>query len=99
MGTICLNDQAVFNPIRRGKKPYSRETRRWISTTWLRENLADQHTRMQGFTAVYTVLCLLPHTAEDIVEAVKKRAEPYTRIVEELPETRLGEGSPCKLRA
>lgn len=44
------------------------------------------------------LLPCLPYCASYLIllkisyEAVKKRAEAYTRIVEELPETRLGEG-------
>jgi uncharacterized protein YecE (DUF72 family) len=49
--------------------------------------LADQHTRMQGFTAVFTVLRLLTPLGMSY-EAAKKRAEPYTKIVEELPQMR-----------
>ena len=49
--------------------------------------LADQHTRMQGFTAVFTVLRLLT-TLGMSYAAAKKRAEPYTKIVEELPQMR-----------
>ena len=47
--------------------------------------LAEQHTRMQGFTAVFTVLRLLTPLKLSY-EAAKKRAEPYTKIVEELPQ-------------
>jgi hypothetical protein len=32
VGTICLSDQAVLKPILRGKKRYSRETRKRFST-------------------------------------------------------------------
>ena len=49
--------------------------------------LADQHTRMQGFTAVFTVLRLLTPLGISYA-AAKKRAEPYTKIVEELPQMR-----------
>ena len=49
--------------------------------------LAEQHTRMQGFTAVFTVLRLLTPLKMSY-EAAKKRAEPYTKIVEELPQMR-----------
>jgi uncharacterized protein YecE (DUF72 family) len=45
--------------------------------------LAEQHTRMQGFPAVFTVLRLLTPLKMSY-EAAKKRAEPYTKIVEEL---------------
>ncbi|HYR59712.1 MAG TPA: DUF72 domain-containing protein [Nitrospiraceae bacterium] len=48
---------------------------------------AEQHTRMQGFTAVFTVLRLLTPLKLSY-EAAKKRAEPYTKIVEELPQMR-----------
>lgn len=49
--------------------------------------LAEQHRLMEGFTAPFTVLRLLtPLTMT--YEAAKKRAEPYTRIVEELPDMR-----------
>ena len=49
--------------------------------------LADQHTRMQGFTAMFTVLRLLTPLKMSY-EAAKKRTEPYTKIVEELPQMR-----------
>lgn len=49
--------------------------------------LADQHTRMQGFTAVFTVLRLLTPLGMSYA-AAKMRAEPYTKIVEELPQMR-----------
>ena len=49
--------------------------------------LAEQHTRMQGLTAVFTVLRLLTPLKLSY-EAAKKRAEPYTKIVEELPQMR-----------
>jgi uncharacterized protein YecE (DUF72 family) len=49
--------------------------------------LAEQHTRMDGFTAPFTVLRLLT-PLKISYEAAKKRAEPYTKIVEVLPEMR-----------
>jgi hypothetical protein len=49
--------------------------------------LAEQHTRMQGFTTVFTVLRLLTPLGMSYATA-KKRAEPYTKIVEELPQMR-----------
>ena len=49
--------------------------------------LAEQHAKMQGFTAVFTVLRLLTPLKMSY-EAAKKRAEPYTKIVEELPQMR-----------
>jgi len=50
--------------------------------------LAEQHQRMEGhFTAPFTVLRLLTPLKMSY-EAAKKRAEPYTKIVEELPEMR-----------
>jgi hypothetical protein len=42
---------------------------------------------MQGFTAVFTVLRLLTPLKMSY-EAAKKRAEPYIKIVEELPQMR-----------
>ena len=49
--------------------------------------LAEQHQRMGNFTAPFTVLRLLtPLTMT--YEAAKKRAEPYNKIVGELPEMR-----------
>ncbi len=42
---------------------------------------------MQGFTAVFTVLRLLTPLKMSY-EAAKMRAEPYTKIVEELPQMR-----------
>lgn len=44
---------------------------------------------MSRFTAPFTVLRLLTPLKMSY-EAAKKRAEPYTRIVEELPEMRRG---------
>ena len=49
--------------------------------------LAEQHAKMQGCTAVFTVLRLLTRLKMSY-EAAKKRAEPYTKIVGELPEMR-----------
>ena len=46
--------------------------------------LAEQHTRMGDFTAPFTVLRLLTPLKMSY-EAAKKRADPYTKIVEELP--------------
>jgi hypothetical protein len=42
---------------------------------------------MQGFTAVFTVLRLLTPLKMSY-EAAKTRAEPYTKLVEELPRMR-----------
>jgi len=50
-------------------------------------SLAEQHQRMQTFTAPFTVLRLLT-PLKMTYEAAKKRAEPYTKIVGELPEMR-----------
>ena len=50
-------------------------------------SLADQHQRMGGFTAPFTVLRLLTPLGMSY-EAAKKRAQPYNTIVEELPEMR-----------
>ncbi len=49
--------------------------------------LADQHARMGTFTAPYSVLRLLTPLKMSY-EAAKKRAEPYNKIVGELPEMR-----------
>ena len=49
--------------------------------------LAEQHKRMETFTAPFTVLRLLT-PLKITYEAAKKRAEPYNRIVGELPEMR-----------
>jgi uncharacterized protein YecE (DUF72 family) len=49
--------------------------------------LAEQHQRMERFTAPFTVLRLLT-PLKMTYEAAKKRAEPYPKIVEELPEMR-----------
>jgi uncharacterized protein YecE (DUF72 family) len=49
--------------------------------------LAEQHTRIGGFTAAFTVLRLLT-PLKISYEAAMKRAELYTKIVEELPEMR-----------
>jgi Protein of unknown function DUF72 len=49
--------------------------------------LADQHIRMGSFTAPFSVLRLLT-PLKMTYEAAKKRAEPYNKIVGELPEMR-----------
>ena len=49
--------------------------------------LAEQHKPMETFTAPFTVLRLLT-PLKISYEAAKKRAEPYNKIVGELPETR-----------
>ncbi|MGQ0665559.1 MAG: DUF72 domain-containing protein, partial [Nitrospiraceae bacterium] len=49
--------------------------------------LAEQHQRMERFTAPFTILRLLTPLKMSY-EAAKKRADPYNRIVEELPEMR-----------
>ena len=49
--------------------------------------LAQQHHRMQDFTAPFTVLRLLTPLGMTYEEA-KKRAAPYDKIVGELPEMR-----------
>jgi uncharacterized protein YecE (DUF72 family) len=49
--------------------------------------LAEQHQRMERFTAPFTVLRLLTPLKMSY-EAAKKRAEPYDKIVGELPEMR-----------
>lgn len=49
--------------------------------------LAEQHQRMDSFTAPFTVLRLLT-PLKMTYEAAKKRAEPYDKIVGELPEMR-----------
>ncbi len=50
-------------------------------------SLAEQHQRMGSFTAPFTVLRLLT-PLKISYEAAKKRAEPYNKIVGELPEMR-----------
>lgn len=50
-------------------------------------SLAEQHARMEAFTAPFVVLRLLTPLKMSY-EAAKKRAEPYTKIVAELPEMR-----------
>ena len=49
--------------------------------------LAEQHERMERFTAPFVVLRLLTPLKMSY-EAAKKRAEPYNKIVGELPEMR-----------
>jgi uncharacterized protein YecE (DUF72 family) len=49
--------------------------------------LSEQHKRMGSFTAPFTVLRLLTPLKMSYEQA-KKRAEPYTKIIEELPEMR-----------
>jgi len=50
-------------------------------------SLAEPHTRMGRFTAPFTVLRLLTPLKMSY-EVAKKRAEPYTKIVQELPQMR-----------
>lgn len=50
-------------------------------------SLAEQHQRMERFTAPFTVVRLLTPPKMSY-EAAKKRAEPYTKIVKVLPEMR-----------
>jgi hypothetical protein len=50
-------------------------------------SLAEQHGRMGSFTAPFTVFRLLTPLKMSY-EAAKKRAEPYAKIVEELPQMR-----------
>ena len=50
-------------------------------------SLAEQHQRMGAFTAPFTVLRLLT-PLKMTYETAKKRAEPYNKIVGELPEMR-----------
>jgi uncharacterized protein YecE (DUF72 family) len=50
-------------------------------------SVAEQHKRLGSFTAPFTVLRLLTPLKMSY-EAAKKRAEPYTKIIEELPEMR-----------
>ncbi len=50
-------------------------------------SLVEQHLRMEGFTAPFTVLRLLTPLKMSY-EAAKKRTQPYGKIVEELPEMR-----------
>jgi uncharacterized protein YecE (DUF72 family) len=49
--------------------------------------LAEQHRRMERFTAQFTVLRLLTPLKMSY-ETAKKRAAPYSKIVGELPEMR-----------
>lgn len=49
--------------------------------------LLEQHAKLHGFTTVFTVLRLLTPLGMSYA-AAKKRAEPYTKIVEELPQMR-----------
>lgn len=58
--------------------------------------LTEQHQRMGGCTAPFTVL-RLPTPSKMTCEAAKKRAEPHNKIVGELPECAVdapGGGSP-----
>ena len=50
-------------------------------------SLAAQHIQLQGFTAGFTVLRLLTPLGMSYA-AAKRQAEPYTKIVEELPQMR-----------
>ena len=67
----------------------------WKSTAWRMctttgrscPHWCEQHARMKVFTAPFTVLRLLTPLGMSY-EAAKKRAEPYTKIVEELPQMR-----------
>jgi hypothetical protein len=49
--------------------------------------LSDQHQKLETFTAPFTVLRLLTPLKMSY-EAAKKRAEPYNKIVGELPDMR-----------
>jgi hypothetical protein len=49
--------------------------------------IAEQHRRMQYFTAPFTVVRLLTPLSMSY-ETAKKRAEPYTKIIQEIPEMR-----------
>jgi len=49
--------------------------------------LAEQHTRIRGFPAAFTLLRLLTPLKLSY-EAAKKQTEPYAKIVEELPQMR-----------
>ena len=55
-------------------------------------SLAGQYTRMQEFTAVFTVLRLLAPLKMSYA-ASKKRVNPYAKIVEELPQSAERRGS------
>ena len=57
-------------------------------------SLAGQYTRIQEFTAVFTVLRFLAPLKMSYA-AAKKRANPYTKIVEELPQSAERGGSWC----
>jgi hypothetical protein len=50
-------------------------------------SLSEQHTKLETFTAPFAVLRLLT-PLKMTYEAAKKRAEPYTKIVGELPDMR-----------
>ena len=50
-------------------------------------SLFEQHQKNESFTALFTVLRLLTPLKMSY-EAAKKRAEPYTKIVGELPDMR-----------
>jgi uncharacterized protein YecE (DUF72 family) len=50
-------------------------------------SLSEQHQRMESFTAPFTVLRLLTPSKMSY-EAAKKRAQPYNKLVGELPEMR-----------
>ena len=49
--------------------------------------IAEQHRRMEYFTAPFTVVRLLTPLSMSY-ETAKKRAEPYTKIIQEIPEMR-----------
>ncbi len=52
-------------------------------------SLAEQHRWMKSFTGPFTVIVLRLLTPLGMsYEAAKKRAEPYTKIIEEFPEMR-----------
>jgi uncharacterized protein YecE (DUF72 family) len=50
-------------------------------------SILEQHRLMQGFTGTFTVLRLLTPLSMSYAVA-KRRAEPYTKIVEEIPQMR-----------
>src|SRR6185503_16936476 len=58
-------------------------------------SLAEQHQKMESFTAPFTVLRLLIPLKMSY-EAAKKRAEPYTKIVGERPDMRKEGGHGCR---
>ena len=83
VGVLIKDFSSHQYPNNKGSHGVARVYNHWSYMSPLRE----QHQRMERFRAPFTVLRLLTPLKMSY-EAAKKRAEPYTKIVEELPEMR-----------